>query len=121
MLDHLMVLAQTGGQGGSGQQQGPPAWGMLPMLLFMLAAFYFLLWRPQAKQRKEMQKMLAAISNNDRVVTSAGIHGTVTKVNEKTFVIRIADGVKVEFDKGSVTRIIEKADGSSATTEPKSK
>jgi preprotein translocase subunit YajC len=110
--NQIFMLAQTGAPttpAGNPQPQGAPAWGMLPMLLFMLAAFYFLLWRPQAKQRKEHAKLLSEIKSGDKVVTSAGMHGVVTNVKDKTFVIRIADGVKVEFDKSSISRVSEKS------------
>lgn len=86
---------------------------MLP-LVFIFVIFYFLLIRPQQKKAKEHQKLVESIKTGDQVVTSAGIHGTVTNVKEKTFIIKIADNVKVEFDRGSVAAVEKSADKESA-------
>jgi len=81
------------------------------MLPFVLIAFifYFLLWRPQAKRQKEQKKMLDAIQKGDRIVTSGGLHATVLNVKEDEMVIvaTIAEGVKVEIARGSVTGVVQ--------------
>jgi preprotein translocase subunit YajC len=77
-------------------------------LIFMFVIFYFLLIRPQKKQEKERQKMLGALSKNDEIVTSSGIHGTVVNVKDKTCILRIDDNVKIEIEKNCVTVIKKK-------------
>ncbi len=47
------------------------------------------------------------MKTGDQVVTNAGIHGTVSNVKEKTVIIKIADNVKVEFDRASIV-VVEK-------------
>lgn len=82
---------------------------MLPVLFIVI--FYFLLIRPQSKKQKEHQKLVSGIQTGDKVVTNAGIHGVITNVKERTVIVRIADNVKVEFDRAaiaSVTRDAEK-------------
>ena len=81
---------------------------MLPtiiMIASMLAIFYFLLLRPQQKQKQDRERMLASIKRGDRVVTTSGLHGTVTNLTEHTVTLRVADQVKLEFDRGSIGRV----------------
>jgi|SRR6266436_2205484 preprotein translocase subunit YajC len=84
--------------------------GMYMQVVFfaaIFAIFYFLLIRPQQKQKRDRETMLAAIKKGDRVVTSSGLHGTVLNLNEHTVTLRVADQVKLEFDRGSIGRIAE--------------
>lgn len=76
---------------------------MLPVMFIVI--FYFLLIRPQSKKQKEHQKLISSVQTGDHVVTSAGIHGVITNVKERTVMVRIADNVKVEFDRASVTAV----------------
>jgi preprotein translocase subunit YajC len=83
---------------------------MLPIIFIVI--FYFLLIRPQMKKQKEHQKLISSLQTGDAVVTSGGMHGVITNVKERTVVVRIADNVKVEFDRSAiaaVTREPEKA------------
>ena len=91
-----------GGAGGSS--------AMMTQLLFfaaIFAIFYFLLIRPQQKQKRERERMLGAVKKGDRVVTTSGLHGTVTSLGESTIVLRVADQVKLEFDRSAIGRIVE--------------
>ena len=72
----------------------------------IFAIFYFLLIRPQQKQRRERDDMLRTLKRGDRVVTSSGLHGTVTGINENTVTLRVADQVKLEFDRVAIGRIV---------------
>ncbi|MCF7873409.1 MAG: preprotein translocase subunit YajC [Candidatus Omnitrophica bacterium] len=71
-------------------------------LIFLFAVFYFLLIRPQKKQQKAHQLMIANLKKNDQVVTSGGIHGTIVAVKDKTFGLRIDEGTKVVVDKNAI-------------------
>lgn len=98
------TLAQSGGtasSSGGGSTQ-------LIMLGLMVVMFYFLLIRPQQRQRKEMQKRIDSMQTGDKVVTTAGIHGLVHNIKEKTVVIKIADSTMVEFDKPAIALVIKK-------------
>jgi len=79
---------------------------MLP-LVFIFVIFYFLLIRPQQKKAKDHEKLIQAVKTGDQVVTNAGIHGTVSNVKEKTLIIKIADNVKVEFDRAAVAVVVK--------------
>jgi len=74
-------------------------------LLFIGVIFYFLLIRPQQKKQKDHEKLVQAVKTGDQVVTNAGIHGTVSNVKDKTVIIKIADNVKVEFDRSAIALV----------------
>ena len=82
---------------------------VVTQLLFfaaIFAIFYFLLIRPQQRQKADRQRMLDALKRGDRVVTSGGLHGTVIGLTEHTVSLRVADQVKLEFDRSAVGRVV---------------
>src|SRR5919197_2534677 len=91
----------------------PPGGGsaaVLTQLLFfaaIFAIFWFLLIRPQQTQKREREQMLAALKRGDRVVTTGGLHGTITGLDEQKVVLRVADQVRLEFDRAAVGRVLE--------------
>ena len=76
---------------------------------------YFVVFRPQSQQRKQMAKLLAALKSGDKVVTSSGIVGVVITVKDKTVSLRSADA-KMEVTKSSVTEILESSDSTPQTS-----
>jgi len=84
------------------------------MMVLMVVMFYFLLIRPQQRQRKELEKRISALQKGDRVVTTAGIHALVHNVGERTVTLKVAEGVLMEFDKPSVATVIKKEAPASA-------
>jgi preprotein translocase subunit YajC len=76
--------------------------GFLPIIA-MVAIFYFLIIRPQQKQQKKLTEMREAMKRGDSVVTAGGIHGVVTNIKGTVATVRIAEGVKVDVDKSSLT------------------
>lgn len=87
-------------------QPGNPLMSILPLVV-IFAVFYFLLIMPQQRKQKQHQKLLAALQRGDRVMTSSGIYGTIASVKENVITVVIADGVKVDFDKGHIVNKIE--------------
>lgn len=84
----------------------PPggALGGLPFIMMMIAVFYFVLIRPQQKERKAHESFVSSLQKGQRVVTRSGLHGRVDTVEETTIVLEIADKVRVTVDKMSVAR-----------------
>lgn len=74
----------------------------LIMMLAIMAVFYFFMIRPQQKKQKELQKARDAMKIGDKVITAGGIHGKIKEVGDTWFLVEVADGVKIKFDKGSV-------------------
>ena len=96
------AASPPGGSGGSS--------ALLTQVVFfaaIFAIFYFLLIRPQQKTKRDREAMLAAVKKGDRVVTSSGLHGTVTGLSEHTVTLRVTDQVKLEFDRAALGRIVE--------------
>lgn len=79
---------------------------MLPVL--MVVMFYFLLIRPQQRQRKEQAARISSLKNGDKVITTAGLHGIVHSVKDTTVVIKVAEGTNLEFDKPAIATVIKK-------------
>ncbi len=90
------LLAMEAGGGGAGLL------GFLLPLLLVFAVFYFFIIRPQRKQQQEHQEMVAAVAKGDKVRTIGGIHGTVTKVDEDSFLVQVDSGVKLRFSKSAI-------------------
>ena len=102
MLFPDLAYAAAGPTGGGAQSMLPT----IIMVASMFAIFYFLLLRPQQKQKQERERMLAAMKRGDRVVTTSGMHGTVTGLSEHTVTLRVADQVKLEFDRSAIGRVV---------------
>ena len=81
---------------------------MLPMLVIMGVLFYFMIIRPQQRQRRQHQEMLRAVKTGDKIMTGGGIIGMVTNVKDDTVIVRIADNVKVELSRSHISRVILK-------------
>ena len=107
-----------------GTEQDPRA-GMLNMLgMFAILGvmLYFVMIRPQSKQRKEQENLLKNLKSGDKIVLSSGIFGIVTNVKEKSLMVKIADNVKVEVLKSAVSTVIEKSSGGDTSgVEPEQK
>lgn len=72
------------------------------MIVALIAVFYFFMIRPQQKRQKEIKKFREGLSKGDNVITAGGIYGKIREVRDTTFIVEIADGVKITLDKGSV-------------------
>ena len=92
------------------QGQGQSAWTSLVPLVVMLAIFYFLLIAPMRKRQKQQEQMIAALKTGDRVVTAGGIYGTIVGIKDDRLTLRIADQVKIEITKSSVSGLDSSAD-----------
>ena len=104
-----LAFAQSsapGGAGGAAQFLANPAIWLVGMFLIM----YFMMIRPQQRQRRDREAMLGALKRGDRVVTTGGLHGTVTNLTDTTVVLR-CDQVKLEFDRSAVGRVLAPSQG----------
>ena len=75
---------------------------ILFQVLPIIAIFYFLIIRPQQQQQKKVKQMQDNLKKNDEIITASGIHGTVAIVKEKTVVVRVDEGCRIEFDRESI-------------------
>jgi len=80
----------------------------LVMMGLMVVMFYFLLIRPQQRQRKDQAARIAALKSGDKVVTTAGVHGIVHNVKDTTVMVKVAEGTILEFDKAAVASVTKR-------------
>ena len=78
-----------------------PLIGFAPLVI-VAVIFYLLIFMPMRKRQKKVESMIAAIKNGDKVITSSGIYGVVAGVKDKTFILKIADQVKIEVAKSAI-------------------
>jgi len=93
----ILMMAPAGGDGGGGSMMS-----MFIMFGLVIVIMYFMMIRPQQKRQKEHQAMLASIHRGDKVVTTSGMHGSVTDVDDKTMTIQVADNVKIKFERSAI-------------------
>ena len=81
-----------------------PQADLILMMVAMFAVMYFIIIRPQQKQRKEIQKFQNELTEGTQVVTGGGIYGTVKRIDltKNTVDVKIAKDVVVTVDKGYV-------------------
>ncbi|MEO0453231.1 MAG: preprotein translocase subunit YajC [Verrucomicrobiota bacterium] len=80
--------------------------GIMDMLIpmgLLFAMMYFLMIRPQQKKMKEHQKLVDSLKVGDKVVAAGGIHGVITSLKDKSVGLKIADQVKIEIERASIT------------------
>ncbi len=87
---------------------GEPGMINFAFLIVLFLIFYFLLLRPQIKRAKEHKKMTEALSKNDEVVTTGGIAGKVTKIDDSFATVKIAEGVEVQVQRSAVGSLLPK-------------
>ncbi|MDR0454316.1 MAG: preprotein translocase subunit YajC [Deferribacteraceae bacterium] len=87
------------------------------LIVVFFAIFYFLMIRPQQKRQKQINETLNALKAGDRIMTTSGIYGTIDSViNEQTFMLTIASGVKIQIARVAVA---SKLDTNNTMTEKK--
>jgi preprotein translocase subunit YajC len=97
----MSTFAAGGAQQGSGYES-------LLLLVVFFAIFYFLLIRPQMKRNKEHKKLLADISKGDEIITTSGIVGKITGMEDAFIYLTISEGVEIKVQKQSVTTVLPK-------------
>ncbi|GGH65400.1 preprotein translocase subunit YajC [Filimonas zeae] len=95
---YSVLLAAPQGQAGS----------PLPTFIMMggiMVVFYFFMIRPQAKKAKEQKKFIDNLQKGDKIVTIAGIHGTINKVNDdNTLQLEVSPGSYIKIEKSALSQ-----------------
>ena len=96
----LNFILQSSAPGGS-------LLGFLPILL-IFGIFYFLLFLPMQRQKKNTQKMLSSLQNGNTVLTSGGIVGTIVAIgDDDTLVLRVKpDNIKLQVARSAVSSLV---------------
>jgi len=86
----------------SGQLQGTN--GLLQFLPFalILGIFYFMILLPMKRRQKKVQEFQESLKVGDKIVTTSGIYGQITRLNDKSVQVQIADKVRIEVARAAV-------------------
>lgn len=95
-LTDLLVAMGTPPQG------APSAWVQFIPFLLILAVFYFVILLPMKRRQQKVQAFLAALKVGDKVVTSGGIYGSITRLGEQTVQLQIANNVRIELSRAAI-------------------
>jgi preprotein translocase subunit YajC len=106
LISQAYAFGTTGTGTGAAGSGGNSLISFLPIIA-MVVIFYFLLIRPQQKRAKEHREMLGAMKRGDKVITSGGIYGEVTGLEDKSVTIEIAPKVRIKVTRESVSAIIK--------------
>jgi preprotein translocase subunit YajC len=104
-----MTPAATGGAGGDGAAGGG-MWSTAIMFTMIGAIFYLMIYRPQKKRQKERESLLGKMEKGDKVITSSGIHGTISQIDDTSILVQVSENTKLRFEKASVTTVVTKKD-----------
>ena len=91
----LLAMAQPAGP------QPPLLVQFLPFAL-ILAIFYFIILLPMRRRQKKVQEFQAALKVGDKVVTTSGIYGVISKMSDRSVHIQVADKVRIEVSRASI-------------------
>ena len=95
-FDHFVLAMGTPAQG------APSAWVQLMPFALVLAIFYFVILLPMKRKQQKVQTFLDALKTGDRVVTSGGMYGTITRVGDQAVQLQVADKVRIEVSRNAI-------------------
>lgn len=99
MILHVILMAGGGGQQGGGGLQ------MLMLPLLMIVVMWLFIIRPQSKKAKEHKKFIDNMQKGDKIVTIAGIHAVLNKINEDgTLTIETSPGMYLKIEKSAISQ-----------------
>ncbi|MGH9410062.1 MAG: preprotein translocase subunit YajC [Vicinamibacterales bacterium] len=92
-MTDVIAMASPGQAGGLIQ--------FIPFAL-ILGIFYFLILMPMKRRQKKVQEFQGALKVGDKIVTTSGIYGQITRMNDKSVQLQIADKVRIEVSRAAV-------------------
>ncbi|MBI4265581.1 MAG: preprotein translocase subunit YajC [Acidobacteria bacterium] len=87
---------------GTPPQGAPSAWVQLLPFVLVLAIFYFVILLPMRRRQQKVQTFLAALKVGDRVVTSGGMFGAITRLGDQSVQLQVADKVRIEVSRSAI-------------------
>ena len=97
----VLALLMVDREGGAGSTI------FMVQMVLIFAIFYFLMIRPQAKQRQKHEGMLKNLKKGDEIVTSGGIIGKVVHVDENRLTVRTGENTRITVDRGKVATVLD--------------
>ncbi|MCY3003589.1 MAG: preprotein translocase subunit YajC [Planctomycetota bacterium] len=97
--------ATTPEGGATGSSPMSTVMQFLPMIA-IFAIFYFVLIGPERKNRKKREAMLESMKKGDKVMTSAGMYGTIVAMQDKVVTLQLDEGVRVRFSRAAIQEVL---------------
>src|SRR5262249_20185734 len=84
-----------------------PIASFLPLII-IVAIFYFLVFMPMQRQKKQQAQMLSSLQSGNEVLTSGGIVGTIVSVQDDTLILRVKpDNIKLQIARSAIQSLIQ--------------
>ena len=93
-IEAVFAMAQPAGQPG-------PFIQFLPLIL-ILGIFYVIIWLPMKRRQGKIREFQGALKVGDKVVTTSGIYGSITKLHDKSVQVQVADRVRIEIARSAI-------------------
>ncbi|HUK36905.1 MAG TPA: preprotein translocase subunit YajC [Vicinamibacterales bacterium] len=87
---------------GAVSDTGGSPWLQLIPFVLVLGIFYFIILLPMRKKQQKVQQFLESLKVGDKIITTGGIHGQVTRLSGETVQVQIADKVRIEVSKAAI-------------------
>ena len=85
-----------------GSVEGGGAWLQLVPFVLVLGIFYFIILLPMKRRQQKVSAFLDGLKVDDKVVTSGGIYGTITKIGDQTLQLQIAERVRIDVSRNAI-------------------
>ncbi len=89
--------------------------GSFVPIVLMFVMMYFLLIRPQRQKQKALEKLINSVKVGDHVIMNGGEHGIITSVKDRTVMVKVADNMKIEYERSAIGSVSKKSDVIEAT------
>ena len=101
------AVQQSAGDAAAAAQQQPNPWMSILPFIAIFAVMIFFMNRSQKKQMAKRQEMMDKITKGTAVVLTSGVYGKVAEVREDSFIVEIADNVKIRVNKSGIAALDE--------------
>ena len=86
-------------------ENGSSQWITILFIAGLIILFYFMLIRPQQRRMRQQMELMSSLRAGDEVMTSAGIYGTISEVEEDTVLLEVAEDVEIRVAKSAVVKV----------------
>jgi preprotein translocase subunit YajC len=87
---------------GAPPQGAAPAWVQFVPFALVLGIFYFVILLPMKRKQQKVDAFLSALKVGDRIITSGGIHGSITEISEGSVQVQIAEKVRIRISRSAI-------------------
>jgi preprotein translocase subunit YajC len=84
------------------QQGGPNPWLQLIPFALILGIFYFVMVMPMRKRQQKVQAFLAALKVGDKIITTGGMYGAITRLSDQSVQLQVANNVRIEVSRAAI-------------------